>query len=47
MSADQRKGQSGGWLPQLPKGTWAFLAILVLLAAYIGILEYSRPHVSG
>ncbi|MDQ3091856.1 MAG: AAA family ATPase [Actinomycetota bacterium] len=47
MSADQRKGQSGGWLPQFTAGTWAFLAILVLLAAYVGFLEYSRPHVSG
>jgi cell division protease FtsH len=26
---------------------WASLAIMVLLAVYIGVLEYSRPHVSG
>jgi cell division protease FtsH len=26
---------------------WASLAIMVLLAVYIGLLEYSRPHVSG
>ena len=47
MGADQRKGQSGGWLPRLSAGTWALLSILVLLAAYVGFLEYSRPHVSG
>ena len=47
MGADQRKAQSRGWLPQLSAGTWALLAILVLLAGYVGLLEYSRPHVSG
>ncbi len=28
-------------------GLWSLLAVLVLLAAYVGVLEYSRPHVVG
>ena len=28
-------------------GLWCSLAVLVLLAAYAGVLEYSRPHVVG
>ncbi len=47
MSSDQRKRQPSGWLPQFSAGTWAMLGILVLLASYVGLLEYSRPHVSG
>ncbi len=47
MSADKRNPGSAGWLPKLSAGTWALLGIVVLLAAYIGLLEYSRPHVSG
>ena len=47
MSADQHKRRSSGWRPQFSAGTWSLLAIVVLLAAYIGLLEYSRPHVSG
>ncbi|MDQ3609828.1 MAG: AAA family ATPase, partial [Actinomycetota bacterium] len=28
-------------------GAWALLCVLILIAAYAGLLEYSRPHVSG
>ncbi|MGI8730010.1 MAG: AAA family ATPase, partial [Solirubrobacteraceae bacterium] len=45
MSADKRKPQSGGHM--FSGGTWAMLGIVVLLASYVGLLEYSRPHVSG
>jgi cell division protease FtsH len=45
--SDQRKPERGKWLPQFSAGKWAGLAIVVLLASYIGLLEYSRPHVSG
>ena len=34
-------------LPKLGVGFWSILAIIVLFAAYAGLLEYSRPHVSG
>ncbi len=44
--SDKRESRSSWW-PQLSAGFWALLAIVVLLAAYIGLLEYSRPHVSG
>jgi ATP-dependent metalloprotease FtsH len=33
--------------PKLSTGVWAILAIVVMLAIYAGLLEYSRPHVSG
>ncbi len=35
------------WLPQLSAGGWSLLAIALLLAAYIALLDYSRPHVGG
>ncbi len=35
------------WLPQLSAGAWCLLAIAVLLAGYIALLDYSRPHVGG
>ncbi len=47
MSADQKRRGGGSRLPKLAAGSWALLGIAVLLAAYIGLLEYSRPHVSG
>jgi cell division protease FtsH len=47
MSAVRPKRRPGRWRPQLSAGTWALLAIVVLLAAYVGLLEYARPHVSG
>ncbi|MDQ3435360.1 MAG: AAA family ATPase [Actinomycetota bacterium] len=48
MSSDEPKRRRfSGWLPRLSAGTWTLLGILVLLAAYAGLLEYSRPHVSG
>jgi cell division protease FtsH len=48
MSGDQRnRRRFTGWLPRLSSGTWTLLGIAVLLAAYVGLLEYSRPHVSG
>jgi len=47
MSANKRTRAPSGWMPQLSAGTWSLLAIVVLLAAYVGLLEYSRPHVSG
>ena len=28
-------------------GFWSLIAIALLLAAYLAVLEYSRPHVSG
>src|SRR5919199_6602662 len=28
-------------------GFWSLVAIALLLAAYLAVLEYSRPHVSG
>ncbi len=28
-------------------GLWTFIAVVVLLVAYLGVLELSRPHVSG
>ena len=34
-------------LPKLGIGFWSILAVIVLFAAYAGLLEYSRPHVSG
>ena len=48
MRAAKRKNrQSRRWTPQLSAGTWALLTIVVLLAAYVGMLEYARPHVTG
>jgi len=34
-------------MPKLTLGSVALLAVILLLAAYIGLQEYSRPHVSG
>jgi ATP-dependent metalloprotease FtsH len=34
-------------MPKLTAGSVALLAVILLLAAYIGLQEYSRPHVSG
>ena len=47
MSAGRRNRRSTRWMPQFSAGTWSLLAIVVLLAAYVGLLEYSAPHVSG
>ena len=47
MSTRRRKGRPGPWTPKLSGGVWTILAIAVLLALYAGLLEYSRPHVSG
>jgi ATP-dependent metalloprotease FtsH len=48
VSAEPSRGR--GWLPGLPAGGigfWSALAVVALLAAYLGVLELSRPHVSG
>ncbi len=47
MSADKPNRQSSSRIPKLSAGSWSLLAIAVLIAAYIGLLEYSRPHVTG
>ena len=47
MRADERNRRGASWLPKLSAGSWSLLAIAVLLACYVGLLEYSRPHVSG
>ena len=47
MAADIKKSRLPSWFPRLPAGGWAVLAVTVLLASYIGLLEYGRPHVSG
>ena len=44
---DQKNSRGPSWLPKLSTGSWSLLAIAALLACYIGLLEYSRPHVSG
>jgi len=46
MAAEKRRGLPS-WVPKLPPGGWALLVVTVLLAGYIGLLEYARPHVSG
>ena len=45
MSAAERDRSSS--LPQLGLGSLSLLAVIMLLAAYLGLQEYSRPHVSG
>ncbi len=45
MSGAQRDRKS--WLPRINYGTLALLTIVLLLAAYLWLQEYSRPHVSG
>ena len=47
MSAKSTTRRRGPWIPKLTGGAWALLAIVALMAGYIGLLEYSRPHVSG
>jgi cell division protease FtsH len=47
MSTTRRKRGSRPWAPNLSAGAWAMVGIVVLLAMYAGLLEYSRPHVSG
>ena len=48
MKAAQRKNRrSRRWTPQLSAGVWALLTIVVLLAGFVALLEYSRPHVTG
>ena len=45
MSAGQKNRRS--WVPRINAGILALLTIVLLLAAYLGLQEYSRPHVSG
>ncbi len=45
MSAKRTDSRSS--IPNLGLGSLAGLSLVLLLAAYIGLLEYSRPHVSG
>lgn len=47
MSDETKKRGTGSWVPKLSSGAWTLLAVGLLLAGYIGLLEYSRPHVSG
>ncbi|MCP9490784.1 MAG: AAA family ATPase [Solirubrobacteraceae bacterium MAG38_C4-C5] len=48
MGAERKKKRRRTlWTPKLSAGGWALLAVAALLAGYIGLLEYSRPHVSG
>ena len=41
------KNEKKRGLTRLSGGAWTLLTIAVLLACYIALLEYSRPHVSG
>ncbi|MDQ3719898.1 MAG: AAA family ATPase, partial [Actinomycetota bacterium] len=45
MSPPQKRRRS--WVPKINAGTLALLTIVLLLAAYLGLQEYSRPHVTG
>ncbi len=47
MVAETNKRRMPSWWPRFPPGAWALLTVAVLLAGYIGLLEYARPHVSG
>ncbi len=44
---DKKRRGGGSRLPKLSIGSWSLVGIALLLAAYVGLLEYSRPHVSG
>jgi ATP-dependent metalloprotease FtsH len=44
-AAARRRRRAGPGRPRF--GLWASIAIAVLLAGYVGIVLYSRPHVSG
>lgn len=47
MEEDTEKRRGLPRVRKLSLGAWTLVLLAVLLAGYIGLLEYARPHVSG